>query len=159
MNKGMSAIKKRVLVIHGPNLNLLGRREPDIYGALTLDALNGMLSRKAEELDVKIDFLQTNHEGVMVDTIQSAEGLFDCIIINPAALTHYSIAVRDALAAITTPAIEVHLSNIYQREEFRHHSVTAPVTVGQIAGFGGQGYILALQAAIGIMEKQERKID
>ena len=100
--------------------------------------------------------MQTNHEGVLVDAIQSAEGCYGCIIINPAALTHYSVAVRDALAGISVPAIEVHLSNIYNREEFRHHSVTAPVTVGQIAGFGAQSYVLALQAARTIVENRSK---
>jgi len=153
----VSIINNKVLVIHGPNLNLLGQREPDVYGRLTLEDLNCMLREKAAELDVGIEFVQTNHEGVMVDAIQSAEGCFDCIIINPAAFTHYSVAVRDALAAISVPAIEVHLSNIYRREEFRHHSVTAPVAVGQIAGFGAQGYVLALGAALEIMKNRSVK--
>ncbi len=147
----MQTKEKRILVLHGPNLNMLGKREPDVYGAATLEQLNAELAAQAASLGVAVEFRQTNHEGVMVDMIQAADGAFDCIIINPAAFTHYSIAVRDALAAISTPAIEVHLSNIYRREEFRHHSVTAPVTVGQIAGFGPQGYILALHAALGII--------
>jgi 3-dehydroquinate dehydratase II len=152
-------IDKKILVIHGPNLNLLGKREPGVYGNLTLADLNALLAKQAAELGVELEFFQTNHEGAMVDTIQSAEGRFGCIIINPAAFTHYSIAVRDALAAISVPAIEVHLSNIYAREEFRHHSVTAAVAIGQISGFGAQGYLLALQAAMGILRKQERKIN
>jgi 3-dehydroquinate dehydratase-2 len=143
----MNAINKRILLIHGPNLNMLGKREPEVYGTLTLDELNDQVRNQAAEIGLEVVCLQTNHEGVMVDAIQSAEGVYDCIIINPAAYTHYSVAVRDALASVSVPAIEVHLSNIYRREEFRHHSVTAPVTVGQIAGFGAQGYILALQAA------------
>ena len=147
----MQTKEKRILVLHGPNLNMLGKREPDVYGAATLEQLNAELAAQAASLGIALEFRQTNHEGVMVDMIQAADGAFDCIIINPAAFTHYSIAVRDALAAISTPAIEVHLSNIYRREEFRHHSVTAPVTVGQIAGFGPQGYILALHAALGII--------
>ena len=147
----MKTIEKRILVLHGPNLNMLGRREPEVYGALTLEQLNAELAAQAAKLGVAVECRQTNHEGVLVDMIQAADGAFDCIIINPAAFTHYSIAVRDALAAISTPAIEVHLSNIYRREEFRHHSVTAPVTVGQIAGFGSQGYILALYAAVDII--------
>ena len=147
----MQTKEKRILVLHGPNLNMLGKREPDVYGAATLEQLNAELAAQAASLAVVLEIRQTNHEGVMVDMIQAADRAFDCIIINPAAFTHYSIAVRDALAAISTPAIEVHLSNIYRREEFRHHSVTAPVTVGQIAGFGPQGYILALHAALGII--------
>ena len=147
----MQTKEKRILVLHGPNLNMLGKREPEVYGAATLEQLNAELAAQAASLAVVLEIRQTNHEGVMVDMIQAADGAFDCIIINPAAFTHYSIAVRDALAAISTPAIEVHLSNIYRREEFRHHSVTAPVTVGQIAGFGPQGYILALHAALGII--------
>lgn len=151
------ANSKKILVIHGPNLNMLGKREPEVYGTLTLDQLNADIAAKADELGVVVECIQTNHEGVMVDTIQAAAGRFDCIIINPAAFTHYSVAVRDALAAIAVPAIEVHLSNIYRREEFRHHSVTAPVTVGQIAGFGAQGYRLALYAAVDLIERGGKK--
>ena len=153
----MKTIEKRILVLHGPNLNMLGRREPEVYGALTLEQLNAELAAQATKLGVAVECRQTNHEGVLVDMIQAADGACDCIIINPAAFTHYSIAVRDALAAISTPAIEVHLSNIYRREEFRHHSVTAPVTVGQIAGFGSQGYILALYAAVDIIVRGGKK--
>ena len=153
----MKTIEKRILVLHGPNLNMLGNREPEVYGALTLEQLNAELAAQATKLGVAVECRQTNHEGVLVDMIQAADGAYDCIIINPAAFTHYSIAVRDALAAISTPAIEVHLSNIYRREEFRHHSVTAPVTVGQIAGFGSQGYILALYAAVDIIMRGGKK--
>ncbi len=153
----MKTIEKRILVLHGPNLNMLGKREPEVYGALTLEQLNAELAAQATKLGVAVECRQTNHEGVLVDMIQAADGAYDCIIINPAAFTHYSIAVRDALAAISTPAIEVHLSNIYRREEFRHHSVTAPVTVGQIAGFGSQGYILALYAAVDIIMRGGKK--
>ena len=144
----------KILVLHGPNLNLLGQREPAVYGRLTLEQLNARLQAKAAELGASVECVQTNHEGVMVDTIQAAEGQYDFIVINPAAFTHYSVAVRDALAAISVPAIEVHLSNIYQREEFRHHSVTAAVTVGQIAGLGAQGYLLALEAVCGILNNR-----
>ena len=153
----MKTIEKRILVLHGPNLNMLGKREPEVYGALTLEQLNAELAAQATKLGVAVECRQTNHEGVLVDMIQAADGAYDCIIINPAAFTHYSIAVRDALAAISTPAIEVHLSNIYRREEFRHHSVTAPVTVGQITGFGSQGYILALYAAVDIIMRGGKK--
>ncbi|HWR44916.1 type II 3-dehydroquinate dehydratase [Sporomusa sp.] len=143
----MAACTGKVLVIHGPNLNLLGKREPEIYGATTLDDINTLLNERASQLGLELSIVQTNHEGVMVDTIQQAQDNFACIIINPAAFTHYSIAVRDALAAVNVPAIEVHLSNIYRREEFRHHSVISPIAVGQIAGFGANGYLLALEAA------------
>ncbi|WP_144350384.1 type II 3-dehydroquinate dehydratase [Sporomusa termitida] len=141
----------RVLVLHGPNLNLLGKREPEVYGRTTLDDINDLLSRRAKELGIELTIIQTNHEGIMVDTIQQAHANFACIIINPAAFTHYSIAVRDALAAINVPAVEVHLSNIYRREEFRQHSVISPVAVGQIAGFGATGYLLALEAAYALI--------
>ena len=153
----MKTIEKRILVLHGPNLNMLGKREPEVYGALTLEQLNAELAAQAAKLGVAVECRQTNHEGVLVDMIQAADGAFDCIIINPAAFTHYSIAVRDALAAISTRAIVVHLTIIYRREEFRHHSVTAPVTVGQIAGFGSQGYILALYAAVDIIMRGGKK--
>ncbi|MCE5287347.1 MAG: type II 3-dehydroquinate dehydratase [Pelosinus sp.] len=139
--------KKNILVLHGPNINMLGKREPEIYGKMTLEAINSQIKKRAEEIGVYVDTLQTNHEGVMVDAIQQSVGKYQCIVINPAAFTHYSIAVRDAIAAVAVPAIEVHLSNIYRREEFRHHSVTAPVCYGQISGLGVQGYLLALEAA------------
>lgn len=138
---------KKVLVIHGPNLNLLGQREPEIYGTKTLDELNQELAARAAELQLKLETYQSNHEGEIVEKIQQAEGKVDCIIINPAALTHYSVAVRDALAAVDIPTIEVHLSNIYSREDFRHRSVVAPVVRGQISGFGMDSYYLALEAA------------
>ena len=147
----MRADTKKILVLHGPNLNLLGKREPEIYGATTLEDINTMLKKRAEGLGLELTVIQTNHEGVMVDAIQQAQGQYACIIINPAAFTHYSIAVRDALAAVSVPAIEVHLSNIYRREEFRHHSVVSPIAVGQIAGFGANSYLLALEAAAGLL--------
>lgn len=140
-----------ILVIHGPNLNLLGKREPNVYGKLTLDEINDKLILKAEKLGIRLEFMQSNHEGVIVDAIQQAEGCFAGIVINAAAFTHYSIAIRDALAAVSVPAIEVHLSNIYKREEFRHHSVIAPVVHGQISGFGADSYLLALEAVAGIV--------
>jgi 3-dehydroquinate dehydratase II len=143
----MKAVKERVLVLHGPNLNLLGKREPEIYGATTLENINDMLNVRAAALGLEVVIIQTNYEGKLVDAIQQAQDNYACIIINPAAFTHYSIAVRDALAAVRVPAIEVHLSNIYRREEFRHHSVIAPIAIGQIAGFGANSYLLALEAA------------
>jgi 3-dehydroquinate dehydratase-2 len=136
-----------ILVIHGPNLNLLGTREPGIYGSTTLDGINGMLACLGEELGCRLIFFQSNHEGAIVDRIQQAltEGVAG-ILINPAAFTHTSVAIRDALAASGLPAVEVHLSNIHRREEFRHHSYIAPVALGQIAGFGPESYLLGLRA-------------
>lgn len=140
---------KKVLVLHGPNLNLLGKREPEIYGSLTLADINELLQKRAAEAGLVIDFMQTNHEGVLVDAVQAApQQGYDFILLNAAAFTHYSVALRDALAAIAVPAIEVHLSNIHKREEFRHHSVIAPVVMGQIAGFGVDSYMAALEVAI-----------
>lgn len=142
----MALGKTRIMVIHGPNLNLLGRREPQVYGPVTLDEINRRLEERAESLGLELEILQTNHEGVMIDAIHKTINQFHGIVINPAAFTHYSVAVRDALAAVAIPIIEVHLSNIYSREEFRHHSITAPVVTGQISGLGSTGYLLALEA-------------
>lgn len=136
---------KKVLIINGPNLNLLGTREPEIYGKTTLKDIETELKNKAEKLNVEIECFQSNHEGEIVDKICGAKGNFDAIIINPAAYTHTSVAIRDAFAAVDIPAIEVHISNVYSREEFRHNSLIAPVVVGQIAGLGIQGYLLALE--------------
>lgn len=135
----------RVLVLHGPNLNLLGSREQSVYGTVTLDEINSSLSRLGSELGVELDVRQSNHEGELVTWIQEARGRYQGIIINPAAYTHTSIAVRDALSAVEVPAIEVHLSNIYRREEFRRHSYVAAVALGQVSGFGPTGYLLALR--------------
>ncbi len=137
-----------ILVIHGPNLNLLGMREPEIYGHTTLEDINALLQKRATEAGASIDFLQSNHEGVLVDAIQKATDRYDYIILNAGAFTHYSIAIRDAIAAIKPPVIEVHLSNIYQREEFRHNSVIAPVALGQISGLGAGSYLAALEAIL-----------
>ena len=139
----------KVLVIHGPNLDLLGRREPEIYGKTTLDQTNKELYRLAKEYDVELEVYQSNHEGDIVDCIGRAKDMgIDAIIINPAAYTHTSVAIRDAISASGVPTIEVHLSNIYSREEFRHTSLIAPVVKGQISGFGPESYYLALQAAL-----------
>ncbi|MBO7610739.1 MAG: type II 3-dehydroquinate dehydratase [Elusimicrobia bacterium] len=136
---------KKILVINGPNLNLLGTREPEIYGKTTLKDIENKIKNRAEQLKVEVECFQSNHEGEIVDKICGAKGNFDAIIINPAAYTHTSVAIRDAFAAVDIPAIEVHISNVYSREEFRHNSLIAPVVVGQIAGLGIQGYILALE--------------
>ncbi len=138
--------KFQILVVHGPNLNLLGQRETGIYGKTTLSEINKALSRKAEDLKVSVDFFQSNHEGELVDCIGSAPKQYDGILINPAAYTHTSVAIRDALLAAGLPAVEVHLSNIYKREEFRKHSMTAPACAGQITGFGMRSYLLGLEA-------------
>jgi 3-dehydroquinate dehydratase II len=135
-----------VLVINGPNLNLLGEREPDVYGKITLESINADMASLAEELRINIGFFQSNHEGEIVDRIGDCSKDFDAIIINPAAYTHTSVAIRDAVSGCGIPAIEVHISNIYAREEFRHKSLTAPVCKGQISGFGKNGYLLALRA-------------
>ena len=145
---------KRILVLHGPNLNLLGTREPEIYGRTTLNDINEILRERAEEAGVdEINFLQSNFEGELVEAIQKARGRYDFILLNAGALTHYSIALRDAIAAVPVPVIELHLSNIHKREEFRHTSVIAPVVMGQICGFGIDSYIAALDIAIRKLQK------
>ena len=135
----------RIRVLHGPNLNLLGTREQSIYGALSLDALDIAITKLAEELGVKVDLRQSNSESELVTWIQEARMGYDGIIINPAAYTHTSVVIRDAIAAVGLPTVEVHLSNIYQREEFRHRSYIAGVAIGQISGLGPTGYLLALR--------------
>ena len=137
-----------VLILHGPNLNLLGQREPGIYGRVTLDAINRSLEQEGQALQVKVSTLQSNHEGALVDAIHAAQGHHQGILINAGAYTHTSVALRDAIAAVNLPTVEVHLSNIYRREEFRHHSFIAPVAVGQISGFGPESYRLGLHALV-----------
>jgi 3-dehydroquinate dehydratase II len=137
-----------VLVLHGPNLNLLGQRETGIYGSVNLAEINRLLEEEGKKLQAKVSPLQSNHEGVLVDGIHAALGQHEGILINAAAYTHTSVALRDAIAAVNLPTVEVHLSNIYRREEFRHHSYIAPVAIGQISGFGVQSYLLGLQALV-----------
>ena len=144
-----SSKKKKILVIHGPNLNMLGRREKKIYGKISLEKINSDLKSLAKELNVNIEFKQSNVEGELVNIIQRAvRTKVSGILINPAAYTHTSVAIRDALSAVKIPAVEVHISNIYQREEFRHKSLTVPACIGQVAGFGKMSYLLGLMALV-----------
>ena len=140
----------KILVINGPNLNLLGKREPQIYGAETLDDINRRIAALAVELGVEVAFFQSNHEGELVQKIQDAMGAYQAIVINPGAYTHTSVALRDAISSTGIPTIETHISNIYKREEFRHHSYISGVAAGQITGFGPDSYLLALRAAAGL---------
>ena len=142
----------KILLIHGPNLNMLGTREVNVYGMETIESINDRCNKLAEDLGIELDIRQSNSEGEIVDIIQSAMGTANGIVINPGAYTHYSYAIRDALAAVRLPCVEVHLSNIYTREEFRHESVIAPVVTGQIAGFQGDSYLLGIQAVAGIIQ-------
>lgn len=137
-----------MLVVHGPNLNLLGQREPEVYGTQTLEEINARLETRARELGVQVTCRQSNHEGVLVDWLQEAPKEFSAVVLNPGALTHYSYSLRDAVAAIGLPVVEVHLSNPEAREPFRHRSVISPVAAGKIAGLGAFGYELALEAAV-----------
>lgn len=146
---------RTILVVNGPNLNTLGWREKNVYGTSTLADIERNVAERAEQLGVAVRFVQSNHEGVLIDEIHAARGMVDGMIMNPGAFTHYSYAIRDALAAVDLPAIEVHISNIYKREPFRHHSVTAPVMLGSIAGLGPIGYELALQALVSYLESKE----
>jgi len=141
---------KKILIIHGPNLNLLGRRENAIYGNMSFEELNKLLETEAHTLNVSVEIYQSNHEGDIVEAIQKAEGKVDGIIINPAAYTHTSVAIRDAISAISIPVVEVHLSNIFSREEFRHKSLISPVAHAQICGFGTNSYLLAMRGLVRI---------
>ena len=144
-------MEDKILIINGPNLNLLGLREPDLYGNQTLEQINTDLKNIADENGVKLELFQSNSEGAIIDKIQSAYGEFRFIIINAGALTHYSIAIHDALKAVNIPVIEVHLTNIYAREDFRRHSLISPVATGGVFGMGPAGYEMALRAAINML--------
>lgn len=144
---------KKILVIHGPNLNLLGKREVDVYGKTTIDTINKELQKIAKAKKVALTIVQSNYEGEIVDLIGKSKGKYGAILINPAAYTHTSVAIRDAISAVKVPTVEVHLSNIYAREEFRHTSLISPVAKGQICGFGKLSYTLGLEAAISLLAK------
>ncbi len=147
----MNQEAKRILVIHGPNLQLLGEREPEVYGSVTLEEINRRLEEAAGSLGVELNIFQSNHEGEIVDLIGDSARNYEAILINPAAYTHTSVAIRDALAAISLPAVEVHLSNISSREEFRQISLITPVVTGQVSGFGPESYLLGLRAVVGLI--------
>lgn len=142
-------------MLHGPNLNLLGQREPGIYGSVTLDAIDQQLEQVAESLQVELSCFQSNHEGALVDAIHDAIGRHHGLLINAGAYTHTSVAIRDAIAAVAIPTVEVHLSNLYRREVFRHHSYIAPVAIGQISGFGADSYRLGLEALVHYLNHAE----
>ena len=146
-----------VLVIHGPNLNLLGEREPEVYGHTSLADIDKELKQLGRELEMKVETFQSNSEGGIVDRIQNARGKCDVLLINPGAYTHTSVAIRDAIAAVNIPVVEVHLSNVYRREPFRHHSTIADIAHGRIMGFGAESYTLALRAARTIAEESRRR--
>jgi 3-dehydroquinate dehydratase II len=145
--------KKKVLILNGPNLNLLGKRQPEIYGKLTLAQIEQKVRMLARELGIEIEFRQSNNEGELVTWIQEAANKFGAIVINPAAYTHTSLAMRDAVSALGIPTVEIHISNIHKRESFRHHSFIAEVAVGQIAGFGVDSYLLGLRAAADLIQE------
>jgi 3-dehydroquinate dehydratase-2 len=149
----LALLPLEILVLHGPNLNLLGQREPGIYGSLTLAEINRRLEAEALKLQAQVFSVQSNHEGVLVDAIHEALGKYQGILINAGAYTHTSVALRDAIAGVNLPTVEVHLSNIYRREDFRHLSYIAPVVIGQISGFGVQSYLLGLQALVHHLRK------
>ncbi|HLL80241.1 MAG TPA: type II 3-dehydroquinate dehydratase [Ktedonobacteraceae bacterium] len=146
----------KILVLHGPNLNMLGSRQPEIYGTTTLAQINERLKQRAAELECELVTYQSNYEGGLIDTIQQEGVTCDGLLINPGGFTHYSIALRDAVAGLAKPAIEVHLSNIYAREPFRHTSVISPVCRGQVCGLGWRGYLLALEALVGLLREEEQ---
>ena len=143
-----------ILVVHGPNLNLLGEREPEVYGRISLPKINQLIQTEAKKMGIRVKMVQSNHEGKLVDLIGGAKRLYDGILINPAAYTHTSVALRDALSASGIPAVEVHLSNIYGREEFRRHSLTAAVCIGLVSGFGEASYLLGLQGLVTFLDSR-----
>ncbi len=148
MVRRAKGVTKHIAVIHGPNLNMLGKREVGIYGAKTMEAINSDVAAEAKKLNVTVEFYQSNGEGDLVTFIQQCRGRADGILLNAGAYTHYSVAIRDAISAAEVPVVEVHISNVYKRETFRHTSVIAPVCIGQICGFGAYSYILGLRALI-----------
>ena len=143
---------KKILVLHGPNLNLLGTREPEVYGRVDLDEINRRIEQEAQELDCEVRCFQSNHEGALIDALHEAQSWADGVIFNPAGYTHTSVALRDAVAAIRLPVVEVHLSNIQAREEFRRVSFIAPVCLGSVAGFGWRSYLVALRGLLASLE-------
>ncbi len=147
-------MKMRILLINGPNLNLLGQRQPEIYGSTTLQQIEDRVRKRAEELGVEINAFQSNEEGGIIDFLQRESPSADGALINPGALTHYSLALRDALEATRLPFVEVHISNIHAREEFRHHSVLADIAVGQVSGLGWRGYLAALDSLVAILKER-----
>lgn len=148
---------KKILVIHGPNLNLLGEREPGVYGGDSYEAVNDAIIVRARKCDMQCEVFQSNHEGEIIDTLHLARKNYDGVILNAGAYTHYSYAIRDAISAIKIPVVEVHMSNIHAREEFRHHSVISSVCAGQIAGFGKASYLLAVDALAEIFKKEKEE--
>jgi 3-dehydroquinate dehydratase-2 len=144
----MESNKTNVLVLHGPNLNLTGYREPDVYGMRPLEDIDELIQNRAKSMNIEIRIMQSNSEGALIDTIQEHRNWANAIVVNPGGLTHYSISLRDALTSVRLPVVEVHLSNVHAREEFRRLSVISPITLGQIVGFGGYGYVMALDAIV-----------